>query len=101
MLSFRRLTLQKAASQDRRTEQKEKQIEARALLQMEEGEQIGGLDVFPAVVDAVVEDVGEVKVGQEARNSLVNAVGKKGTYSQTVPRKMRIAASAEKWDTSS
>ena len=67
MLSFRRLTLQKAASQDRRTEQKEKQIGARAPVLVEEGEQIGGLDGFPAVVDAVVEDVGEVKVGQDAR----------------------------------
>ena len=53
------------------------------------------------MVDAVVEDVGEVKVGQVARTSLVTAVGKKGILSRIVSRKTRSAASAEKWDTSS
>ena len=43
------------------TAQKERQIGAKAPVQVAAGELIGDQDVFPAVVDAVVEDVGEVK----------------------------------------
>ena len=101
MLNFKRLILQRAASQDRRTAQKERQTGARIPVQVEAGEQIGGQDVFLAVVDAVVEDAGEVKVVQVARMLLVTPAGRKGILSRTVPKMMKSAASAEKRVTSS
>ena len=67
MLNFRRPILQRATSQDMQTAQKERQIGAKAPVQVAAGELIGDQDVFPAVVDAVVEDVGEVKVAEVAR----------------------------------
>ena len=57
MLNSTRQILQRAANLDRQIGQRERRIGARALVQVEAGELTGGQDVFPAVVDAVVEDV--------------------------------------------
>ena len=66
MMNSIRQILQRAANLDTQIGQRERRIGARAPVQVEAGELTGGQDVFPAVVDAVVGDVGEV-MGQVAR----------------------------------